>query len=132
MCPRSDGGCGPGRQGTVCLAVSLLGYLLLLCGLFLAFFPTRAEVQAAPDPVPSQTVQCGIPLVVVYGHPFPGPTRQATEARGRCQAKAKPRLVVAEITVPVGAGLVIGAGLWRRMMIHRHINPAAVQPGRSR
>lgn len=125
---RSDTRSKQCRQGTVRLVVSVVGWLLLLCGLFLAFMPTRAQVRAAPTSA-SQTVQCGVPVVVVYGRPFAGRTPLAAAARIRCQAKAKPRVLAAEITVPIGAAVLGGTGLWRRV-IHPDKSRASVPEGR--
>ncbi len=126
---RSDTCSKQGRQGTVRLVVNVLGWLLLLCGLILAFMPTRAQVWAAPTAA-GQTVQCGVPVVVVYGRPFASRARQASEARVRCEAKAKPRVLAAEITVPVGAALLGGMGLWRRRISRHDESRASVPEGR--
>lgn len=95
----------------------IVGWGLVLCGLFLGLLPTRAQVQAVPSPI-SRTVQCGVPVVVVYGRPFPGISPQPARTRLACDAKAKPRVLAAEITAAGGTALLGGTRLRRRAFQH--------------
>lgn len=82
---------------------------VIVSGIILAFVPTRAETHALAS-IASQPVRCGIPIMIVYGHARPVGGRQERDARRHCAAKARPRVLAAEILLPVGAAAL--AGCW--------------------